>query len=42
MMATDVSWMLELSLKPGHEAEFTALMTRCRAYLEVRAAARAG
>jgi hypothetical protein len=27
MTATDVSWMLELSLKPGHEAEFTALMT---------------
>ena len=27
MMATDVSWMLELSLRPEHEAEFTALMT---------------
>ena len=26
-MATDISWMLELSLKPGHEAEFMALMT---------------
>ena len=27
MMATDVFWMPELSLKPGHEPEFTALMT---------------
>jgi len=27
MLATDVSWTLELSLKPGHEPEFTALMT---------------
>jgi len=27
MMATEVSWMLELSMKPGHEPEFTALMT---------------
>jgi quinol monooxygenase YgiN len=26
-MATEVSWMLELSLNPGHEAEFTALVT---------------
>ena len=27
MMATEVSWMLELSLTPGHEPEFTVLMT---------------
>jgi quinol monooxygenase YgiN len=27
MTAADVFWMLELSLKPGNEAGFTALMT---------------
>lgn len=27
MLATEVSWMLELSLKPGQEAEYTALLT---------------
>jgi len=25
-MATEISWMLELNLKPGHEKDFAALM----------------